>query len=246
MKILVNTPIGSHVFDVTLYDKVEDFVKMIAAHFKLNPQGIVLYNDHNFTQIIKIEGTIINAKINKTTRVVFIKYNGELPKVKLCQQTDNPNAVLDYLDPNEKPTTEMKNFQNQWGQRAVGLNFIDHQLSKKPVVEHQAESSCYAIRVAEEAIKRFRNIAFSENFMTHRIAFLYGRVNKITGKITVHCSCEPEQTNAADHVVVSDDFDLTLPTLIADNFGMECVGMAISHKDTIYDSTCSILSKPFL
>lgn len=104
-------------------------------------------------------------------------------------------------------------------------------MSMKPQIDFQSESSCYAFRVGKECMKRFQAIAFQEGFAVHRVLLLFGRINKITGKITVHASCEPKQINFPDRVEIDPNFNLVHLINVARKFGMECVGMAFSHKN---------------
>ncbi|KAK8895808.1 hypothetical protein M9Y10_013693 [Tritrichomonas musculus] len=236
VKLLVRGPVGSKVFRVALSDQVKDFVKIAAESFHLDPNKTRLYLDHNFNTPINDSGHFLRANIPNINRnpVVYIKYSGELPKVETCSLTSYSNGADKIIGKDDNKTEEIKNFQAQWGDRAVGASFFEYKKRKLPVIDEQADSSCYKIRVGKEALRRFQAIAFNENFASHRITFLFGRINKITGTITVHCSCEPEQTNYPDHVEISPDFDISIPLLISDYFGMECVGIAISHAADLH------------
>ncbi|OHT00455.1 hypothetical protein TRFO_32862 [Tritrichomonas foetus] len=237
MKLIVVWPLGSERFDVCLSDKVLGFMEVIAKKFDIEIEKMQLFYDEPLKRPLPTTGNILNARLKKG-QIIYLKYNGKLPDREICQMTTPINGADSFLDEGEKLTNEMKNIQSTWGSRAVSVGFFEHRNRKKPIVEDQSESSCYAFRVGEEAIKRFQAIAFQERFATHRIIFLFGRINEITGKVTAHCSCEPEQVNAADHVEISPNFDISIPLSIADNFGMKCVGMAISHAaDSKYPMT---------
>jgi hypothetical protein len=155
--------------------------------------------------------------------------NGSLPPA-----APPPSPTIspkDYLGPTEKePTREMKMVQSEFGRNAVSLAFFAHRDSLKPHLDRQEESSCYALRIGQEAIKRFQTIAIQTDFAAHRLTFLFGRINKRTGKITVHVTVEPPQRNFPDRVEIEEWFNLDSAIKIAKEFTMECCGMAISHR----------------
>jgi len=130
-----------------------------------------------------------------------------------------------YLGENEKDNQSLRKISQLFSDRTVTVGMIEHRENLKPKIFCQDESSCYSFRIAKTALQRFR----LTDFKTHRIIFFYGRINKTTGKVTVHAALEPQQVNYPDHVELSPDFDMTIPLEIASYFGMECVGMAISH-----------------
>lgn len=240
VKILVRAPTGSKIFRIAFSDLVKDFTNQVAEAFHFEPDKTRLYLDHNLTKPVNDSGHILKAKIPDINKnpVVYVKYTGKLPNSETCTLTSYSNAADEFIGKEDAKTAEIQNFQSLWGKRAVGANFFDIRKRKLPVIDLQTESSCYKIRIGEEALKRFDAIAFNERFASHRVTFLFGRINKITGTVTVHCSCEPQQTNYPDHVEISPDFDISIPLLIADCFGMECVGIAISHlPDKSYPMT---------
>ena len=228
MKIHVVWPLGSDVFDFSLSDKVSAIIEVIASRFGLDKAHVELYHDEKYTKKLDPTLSVLNNRIKRGAKF-YLKYTAKLPDREICRMTTPINSADKFLDKGEKMTSEMKNLQKTWGPRAVNLSFFEHRNMKKPIVEDQPESSCYAFRVGKEAISRFQAIAFQENFKTHRICFLFGRINEITGKVTAHCSSEPEQVNAPDHVEVFPEFDIDTLCAVADAFGMKCVGMAISH-----------------
>lgn len=218
--------------EVALSDPARKLYKLISDHVQIPADDLALYRDPQYSAKIDLRQNvnIMNLKL-KNGMILYLKINTELKsKVPTAEMAVPIETGKDYLAEGEQMTPEMRRFQSEFGPRAVSIAFFEHRESLKPRIDSQEESSCYAFRIGEEAIKRFQAIAFQEGFATHRITFLFGRINEITGKITVHCSCEPPQVNAADHVEISPDFDITIPVAVAEQFGMKCVGMAISHK----------------
>ena len=74
--------------------------------------------------------------------------------------------------------------------------------------------------------------SLQNEFDTHRLIYLFGRVDEAKGKTTVHCGLEPPQKNYKDSVEVSPNFLMDAPIKIASFFGMRLVGMAVSHNGT--------------
>lgn len=230
MKFAIRWARGVIRVDVNLGDQMMKVLQEICGKYKLDYRYCQLFYDELYTKPIPVNGSVQNARI-KPMSFVFMKVDTTIPDdIKFAQMTLSTNIGSQFLAEGEKMTPEMKRIQAEYGPRAVSAAFFEHKQSLKPKIEYQDESSCYAFRIGEEAIKRFRIIAFQENFATHRITFLFGRINEVTGKITVHVSCEPQQVNEPNHVTISDSFDPTIPLQIAECFGMKCVGMAISHQ----------------
>ena len=229
MKICVNWARGALRLDVSMRTTIIELLKMISDAIKIDYKHLELFLDPSFEHKVDIRKNVLNAKI-KTGKILYLKVNASLPEVSHSQMTTPIEVAKDYVAEGEKMTPEMRRFQSEFGPRAVSVAFFEHRDSLKPRIEFQEESSCYAMRIGKEAIRRFQAIAFQEQFATHRLAFLFGRVNRITGKVTVHCSLEPEQKNFPDHVEIEPEFDISVPLEVAEAFGMECVGMAISHQ----------------
>ncbi|KAH0793781.1 nuclear protein localization 4 [Histomonas meleagridis] len=230
MRISVQWARGcQHINNINLSDKVTTLIQGIATQLRLNPKNITLYYDQQCKKRIPQEGNVMNARL-QDKQIIFLDYKGALPERPVAKMTTEIDASKKYLAEGEEPTNEMKRIAKDFGSRAVSVSFIEHKNNLKPNIDFQEESSCYAFRVSSECIKRFQTIALQENFSTHRVIFLFGRINEITGKVTAHCSCEPPQVNKPDRFEVDATFDIDSVCQIASYFGMKCVGMAISHK----------------
>ena len=229
MKIGVVWARGTLRFDISVRETIISLLKMIGEKIQVDFKHLELYSDTGFTQKIDTKKNVQNARI-RSGMLLYLKVNAPLPDVPCAQMTTPIESAKDFLAEGEQMTPEMRRIQAEFGPRAVSTAFFEHRDQLKPRIDFQDESSCYAFRIGKEAIKRFQAIAFQEQFATHRIGFLFGRVNEVTGKVTVHCMCEPEQKNFPDHVEVSPEFDISVPVEIARCFGMQCVGMMISHQ----------------
>lgn len=210
------------------HEPIQSFVKRVADRLKVDPRMLILYKDEPRTESIPVTGPLMNARIHNKN-ILYLKINGIIPKAPVGTKTDRIDPYKDYLAPGEEMTSEMKRIQSEFGPRAISTAFFEHRESLKPKISIQDESSCYAIRIGEEALKRFQAVALQSKFSSHRMCFLFGRINQVTGKVTIHTACEPPQKNEADVVEVQPGFDMHIPVSIAKYFGMKCCGMAISH-----------------
>lgn len=205
---------------------------MIANDLKLDSSKIQLYYDQKYLRPIPYRCTLLTARM-RDRQIIFMKYVGDLEDRKKnagTKMTTEIDPSKRFLGEGEKPTNEMKMVGKNYGPRAVTVGFFEHKEKLKPNIDFQEESSCYAFRVSKEAIKRFQILSLQNGFEKHRVIFLFGRINKITGKITAHCGCEPIQTSYADHFEIDESFDIEKVCTLASFLGMELVGMAISHK----------------
>jgi hypothetical protein len=243
MRIGVSWQRGTLHVDAELTESLSDLINRIAVTIKVHPRQITLFNDCLRQQKLPW-GTLASCGLTGK-QVIFMKVDGTLPPTPPLTElparppSAPPVSARNYLGPNETElTSEMGRFQEMWGRRAISVGFMEHRDSFKAHIERQPESSCFAIRVGEEALKRFQSLALHEEFRWHRLTFLFGRVTRLTGKITVHVACEPPQTNFPDRVEVSATPDLDTACSLARQFGMECVGMAVSHQpDAKYPMT---------
>ena len=229
MKIAVRWPKGVIRLTIALSDQVTSIIRQISEKLDIDPRLIVIYYDEPLTKPIPTTGNIANARLSNG-QFIYAKILTKLPDVPVATMTKPIDVHDKFLEPGEEMSPQLKRLRADYGTRTVTPAFLEHRESLKPSITQQDESSCYAIRVGDEAFKRFRLVALQTGFATHRICFLFGRINTITGKVTVHAGCEPQQSNFADHVEISPQFDPTIPLEIASQFGMQCVGMAISHQ----------------
>ena len=139
------------------------------------------------------------------------------------------DIINEFHKDNEKIPQIVKNLQSEYGPRVIAAPFYDMKERGVPQITYQTESSCYAFRVAEEAIKRFQYISLQDHCRVHRVLLLFGRLDKISGKVTIHCSVQPTQICYEDHFEISPTFNEDLCCEVADMFGMKLLGMAVSH-----------------
>lgn len=213
-----------------LTDQMQSVLKQIAKKIKVDPRYLSLYFDRKFSKPISNRETVINSGL-KSKMIVYLKSAVPIPKSDICQLTERTDIYKDYLAPGETEITpEMKRVQQDFSKYSISTHFLEHRNALKPHIDFQGESSCYAFRIGNECITRFQSIALQSSFSTHRIGFLFGRINELTGKVTAHVLMEPIQTNNEDQVIIENEEDIISSVKIADMFGMRCVGMAISHQ----------------
>jgi hypothetical protein len=218
---------GTVKIDITPTDNIPSVISRLAERIRVDPNQITLYRDW------KHEDRLPNLPIASLSldphSLIYMKVIGPLPEQSATP--DSKVSVWDYLGPSEKePTAEMKRMHAEFGPNSVSLAFFSHRDSLKPHLDRQPDSSCYAVRLGEEAIERFLAVAQQSEFSMHRIAFLFGRVNVRTGKVTVHVAVEPPQRNFPDHFELEESFSLSPAVAIASEFPMQCCGMLVSHS----------------
>lgn len=229
MRVWVYGPQGSANFSYLLNDDMDSFIEKVSNHFKIDPSQLKLFYDTFFEKPIKgYKGKIMNC-LGKPDKL-FIQYSGTLPNADICKKTSK-DLSKKYLDFNDMNAADVKNISSQWGPNAISLCHFKHLHKNDPIIDKRLDSSCRLLIITKPSLDDFTNISLSQGFKNHRITFLFGRIDEIRGKATVHCSYEPEQTNYLDHVEFNDDF--TVPLKIADLLGMKCIGMAISHKPPV-------------
>jgi hypothetical protein len=218
---------GTVPLEVKPSDHIRDVIKKISSTIKIYHNRISLYRDFRCQEQLP-DSTILNCHTPPNS-LIYMQVTGPLPPSDLPPSSQI--SAKDYLGPTEtEPTPEMKRIQSQFGPNAVSLAFFEHRDSLLPHVDRQTESSCYAIRVGEEAMKRFQTMAVQSEFSTHRATFLFGRITVRTGKVTVHVAMEPPQRNFADHFEIEEWFLLRDAIEIGKEFSMKCCGIAVSHK----------------
>lgn len=219
---------GSIRLELKLEDKMQTVLQRIGGKIHVDPKYLSLYFDDKFERRINDRCSVLNARIpNKQT--IYLKCNCTIPKVnKICQLTEKRDIYTNFLN-DKSLSAEQKRILSEFGPNTVTSEMIEHFNAKKPHVSFQPESSCYAFRVGIECLKRFQDTAIVTGFSTHRIGFLFGRIDEITGKVTAHAMVEPSQDNRENRVVIFNKPELEDAREIASFFGMSCVGMVISH-----------------
>ena len=229
MKFLVRWARGTIRMEVPETESAKKVFKDFAKKLNVSTNSIFLYSDPKCTHQLPASGTIHDWDFGDDL-IIYMKVV-ENVNTPIAQGVLSRSNYKDYLGEGEdEMTPAMKSFQGEFGPRAVSLAFFEHRRLMKPHIDIQDESSCYAFRIGEEALTRFQLIAFHTQFARHRLCFLFGRVNEVTGKVTAHVACEPQQTNFETKVIVDQAFDLGTAIQIANLFGMTCCGMAISHS----------------
>lgn len=230
MLIEIRWPRGSFRITVDETDKLYLLREKISQKIQVKPENIIIKTPKNIqtTTSSSLKLTVASSGITDHSIIdVFVKE--KLPDTPICKMGIPVNYQEQYYQSNEKDDFFLKKIQSLYGPRVVTTSLIEHFDNLKPQINYQEESSTYAIRVSEESLSRFR--VLSGNFSVHMLIFLFGRINKISGKVTVHTSIAPQQINYADHVEIDPSyFQLEKIVLsIAKELGMECVGMAVSH-----------------
>jgi len=229
MLILIRWPKGSFKADVSSNDYAGSILNDISRKYSMPLGSIELYRDFQLHDKIDSRKTLFEENISNG-QILYLKCDCSLPKVDICQMSSPADMTERFFEKGEKVPESLDRIRKEFGPRAVTAAFFEHEEMKLPSIDYQDESSCYAIRVGKEALVRFQNYAFQTGFSTHRVIFLFGRVDTIKGKVTVHCSYEPEQENYDTHFKISDSFNVNSALRVASAFGMQCIGMAISHQ----------------
>jgi hypothetical protein len=233
MRLLLNWARGSIPVEVNEASSVSVLVKKIAEVLKVDAKRIALYYDVRHTRPLPPEGKISACHITNKS-MLFLKVFGNSLETRICQATLPTDGYKTFLGPHEAKTedklpSEMKRIRAEFGPRAISTAFFEHRDSFRPTIDRQEESSCYALRLGSEAIKNFQSKAIQTHFANFRLAFLFGRINEVTGKVTVHVACEPPQESGPDKVDLSLYFEFDSAIRLAALFGMKCVGMIISR-----------------
>jgi len=202
---------------------------MISDQIGVEVGRIKLYSTPDFKADINLSFSVAKSKLTDES-IIYVQVTGELPDVPFAQMAMPIDVQEKFLEHGQKIPIHIQKIRSLYGTRAITGALFEHRESLLPHVDFQKESSTFAIRIGFEALKRFQSHAIQSGFKNHRILFLYGTINKITGKVTVQASSEPEQNNFSDHVEISEQYNPISAILLARGFGMECVGMAISHS----------------
>lgn len=238
MEIGVQYQYGCLRLKVNLTSQMKSVLEQIGKKIRVDSKFLNLYFDPKYQNVVNSRCSVISSGL-KNKMIVYLKSAVAIPKGDICKLTERTDNYKDYLAPGETDITpEMKRIQKDFSKFTISSHFIEHKNALKPHIGFQEESSCYAFRIGKECITRFQQIAFQSSFTTHRIGFLFGRINEITGKVTAHVLMEPLQENYSDHVIIKSDHDIFSAVKIAQMFDMKCVGMAISHQpDNKYPMT---------
>lgn len=254
MKIIVVTPIGTHPFPVQRTAMLmSDFVKEVANHFNFDQSKIKLFLKNDFTGEIKtsegtiksnlrtarditiyldLEGGITNGTQNQATTTTTTTTAAAATTATTTTATIKRTMGFNFND-KQFDTPKVIRFQSKWGGNSLGTEHLKIMKKKEIEVELQSSQSSTLLVLGSPCLNNFINKSRKDNFKVHRIAFLFGRINKKTGQVTVHCSYEPPQSNNKNHVYFNHD--LNLPIKVAEMFNMECVGMAISRNSELND-----------
>jgi hypothetical protein len=228
VRLLVNWERGQVHLNASRTDTVRKILELVAEKLGCNPSDIALLAEFNsaapLDHSVKFKDF---APPGTQQATLYLKVLKPFSPNIGCDAAPAV-AANRFLAPGETPTLEMQRIAAEFGDRAVSLAHYAHADSLKPRIEEQAQSSCYAIRISEKIFLTFEALALQDGFRVHRFAFLYGRVKPLTGKVTVHCCFEPEQVSSPERVDLHQSFNIDIPNAIAAQFGMQCVGMAVS------------------
>jgi hypothetical protein len=237
-KIIINWPRGTLKRKQWPSDQMADVYASIADEINLNSGDFMLWKDEDYATRRKSTpsyapvsrtGTFANARL-KDGQVVFMEVLVPLPDLPAVTAVPEANLANAFLVKEEKPTQSMQSVQSAFGKRAVGMAHFEHRDLHKPHVTRQAESSCYAVRIAPAVLRVLVAKSTAGGFSNHQIAYLYGRKQVITGKVTVHWAFLPDQISRPDSVEVPNEIQFRAPNAIARLFGIELVGAAIAGQ----------------
>lgn len=89
------------------------------------------------------------------------------------------------------------------------------------------DCSTTQIRIPSELVMEFGKKCVQEQFKYHRVAYLFGRILKYTGKVNVHAVVEPKQVKTSLDTKI--DFDMDAAQRLAKTLNLELVGILASH-----------------
>jgi hypothetical protein len=201
----------------------------VAQKAKLAEDDFELYVDAEFRKLIpRQRQRFMNLRI-KSGSTFYMKVLIDLPEEVVRQDAAATDLNREYLGDKEKPTIGMRSVQDMYGSRAVGIAHFEHRNALRPRLGDQTCGSCYAVRVGQEVLKPLMTAAVRERFSVHRVIFLFGRIDVVPGKVTVHASYAPRCTCTAHDFTLANADELDLPSAVAKVLGMQVVGMAISR-----------------
>jgi hypothetical protein len=186
--------------------------------------------DPNYAPVPRT-GNFANARL-KPDQVLFMEVLVPLPEQPIATSVQAADQTAAFLAKTEKPTQGMLAVTSVFGAHAIGVAHLEHRDLHKPHITRQEVSSCYAIRVSFDVLRPLIAVAFGEGFQNHRIAYLFGRKQVITGKVAVHWAFIPQQNAGPEMVEVAEQEQLSVPRAIAQHFGMELVGCAVTRPYT--------------
>ena len=187
MELGVRWERGSFRIKVKLKNKCSSIVDEISNHLKIPKEQILIYSDHQCKKSISMTRTIEDTGI-KDHSFIYVHISGTLPETPICQSGMPSNYQDQYLEGDQSDPFKVQRMKLGLPPRTITLSFLEHRNQLKPQINIQEESSTYAIRISEEALDRFRTVS---DFSVHCLLFLFGRINEITGKVTVHTSLAP-------------------------------------------------------
>lgn len=237
MKIGIRWERGLLKIDVEPTMRVSALVQKISEQIKVPSFFCTLFksmNNKEFLNKIEKEMTIEHEGIKKGD-IIFLKIENpsmipkEIPVAKMAMKSD---VIDEFIKDGEKIPQSVKNVRSMFGNKVITCAMHEARENAIPQIIYQTETSCYVIRVADEALQRFQTVALQDGFKNHRVMFLFGRADDVKGKTTIHCGMEPPQKNFEDHFEISDEFDDGLLVKLASFFGMRLLGMAVSHGGT--------------
>ncbi|EAX88940.1 hypothetical protein TVAG_375880 [Trichomonas vaginalis G3] len=233
MKIGIQWARGKIKLEVDPNEPIQSVINRFAESIKTEPNYVVLYKilgQNGYEGRLDNKLTVGESNLHNFDMTYAKLLTEKLPDVEYGNSLGKAFAISDFIKQDTIIPEHIKEFTSEFGPKAVNVQFFELADSLIPQVINQTESSTYAIRVGVEAIKRFQIVSLNEHFKNHRMMFLFGRVDKITGKVTVHCGMEPPQFNSPDHFTIVPEFEMLRPCQIAQSFGMQCVGMAVAHN----------------
>lgn len=224
---------GTIKLKVRLSQEIDSVIEELSKITGLRPDQMELYYDCKFTNRISRNISLVKAKIkNRTMLYMDVVNSAEIPSnVKFGEQLEKQDVGVDIMGDDVSPEEREAILARAraFGPRVVTTEMMNVRDRGIPHFGTKEMSSVFAIRIPQSKIlDPFFRAAYQNGYKTHRVMFLFGRVEKYTGKVTVHCSLEPQQKNFVDHFQILEEFDMNLVRRIAQAFGMDCVGMAIS------------------
>ncbi|EAY09540.1 hypothetical protein TVAG_276130 [Trichomonas vaginalis G3] len=225
-------------------DTIQRILMQISEQIKVPADKLTLYYDSAMTSPMKKEYSYNRALASNPNKSLASKLNSLIYlKIDNGVQISNEfnsgvsfsNAIGHSIMGSNATEEEKKKVienANGFAKNAITVDMFRIADRSYPIFGVSSLTSTFAIRIPQNKILLpFQQKALMTGYKTHRIMFLFGRIDKYTGKVTVHCSCEPQQKNFVDHVEILEEFNMDLDRNIAHEFGMECVGMAISRPE---------------
>ena len=233
-KIGIRWPLGMLKVDVDPKMTIGKLLFEVSQKIKVAQRSCKLYRSlspkSTYIDELNQNSTVEEENIKKGDIIYLDVSKEKLPQnVPVGQHVMKYDVIDEFKPKDEKIPETVRNVRCTFGKRVISSAFYDMKERGIPAIIYQLESSCYAFRVAQEAIQRFQYISLQDHCAVHRVLLLFGRLNEETGKVSIHCSVQPPQKNFADHFEINSNFNMTLCLEIANMFGMKLLGMAVSH-----------------